>query len=181
MGRTRQYRVRHLYKKEFHIIQFGLTTGRHPKDRGFTLIELMIVIAILATLAGIAVPVFASYVDRARITRAKIEIKNISQEIQAFFVDHGRYPDNLTEIGMGDMPAPYGNPYQYLPSKLGKNGKPIVANMRKDHNLVPVNTDFDLYSMGKDGKSVAPFTAKASKDDIVRANNGQYIGLVSGY
>lgn len=150
-------------------------------DRGFTLIELMIVIAILATLAGIAVPVFASYVDRARVSRARIEIKNISQEIQAFFVDHQRYPDSLSDIGLSGIKDPYGNPYQYLPALFGKNGKPMVANMRKDHNLVPVNTDFDLYSMGKDGKSVAPFTAKASLDDIVRANNGQYIGLVSGY
>jgi len=47
--------------------------------------------------------------------------------------------------------------------------------------MVPVNTDFDLYSMGKDGKSRAPFTAKASHDDIVRANDGKFIGLVSEY
>jgi general secretion pathway protein G len=44
-----------------------------------------------------------------------------------------------------------------------------------------VNTDFDLYSKGKDGKSKIPFTAKASRDDIVRANNGRYIGPVSDY
>jgi len=53
--------------------------------------------------------------------------------------------------------------------------------MRKDHNLVPVNSDFDLFSKGKDGQSKSPFTAKASRDDIVRANNGRYIGPVSGY
>jgi general secretion pathway protein G len=53
--------------------------------------------------------------------------------------------------------------------------------MRKDHLLAPVNADFDLYSMGKDGQSMVPFTAKASRDDIVRANNGGYVGLVSDY
>ena len=53
--------------------------------------------------------------------------------------------------------------------------------MRKDHKMVPVNSDFDLYSKGRDGKSQTPFTSKASRDDIVRANNGRYIGLVSGY
>ncbi len=47
--------------------------------------------------------------------------------------------------------------------------------------MVPVNTDYDLYSMGKDGKSTSPFTAKASQDDIVRANNGGFLGLVSDY
>ena len=53
--------------------------------------------------------------------------------------------------------------------------------MRKDHNLVPVNSDFDLYSMGKDEATNSTFTAKVSEDDIVRANNGGYVGLVSEY
>ena len=53
--------------------------------------------------------------------------------------------------------------------------------MRTDKSLVPVNSDFDLYSMGKDGISKAPFTAKESRDDIVRARNGNFYGPVSGY
>ncbi len=158
-----------------------MTASILKKNLGFTLIELMVVIAIIATLAGIAVPIIASYVDRAKIARAKSEIRLIANEIQAFFSDNERYPDDLSEIGLAGMVDPYGNPYQYMPATLGKNGKQQVGKMRKDHNLVPVNTDFDLYSMGKDGQSVAPFTAKVSRDDIVRANNGQYIGLVSGY
>ncbi len=55
------------------------------------------------------------------------------------------------------------------------------GSLRKDKFLVPVNTDFDLYSKGRDGKSVAPFTAGASRDDVVRANNGGYFGLVQYY
>ena len=47
--------------------------------------------------------------------------------------------------------------------------------------MVPVNSDFDLYSMGPDGDSRAPFTAKASRDDIVRASNGGFIGPVSEF
>ena len=52
---------------------------------------------------------------------------------------------------------------------------------RKDKNIVPINTDFDLYSIGKDGNSVAPLTAKPSRDDIIRANDGAFVGLVSVY
>jgi general secretion pathway protein G len=48
--------------------------------------------------------------------------------------------------------------------------------MRKDRFLVPINSDFDLYSMGKDGESVPPLTAQKSRDDIIRANDGAYIG-----
>jgi general secretion pathway protein G len=56
-----------------------------------------------------------------------------------------------------------------------------VGQLRKDHNLVPINTDFDLYSVGRDGLSVAPLTAPRSRDDVVRGNNGAYIGLGENY
>lgn len=52
---------------------------------------------------------------------------------------------------------------------------------RKDHNLVPINTDYDLYSMGPDGQSVAPLTAKASRDDIIRGADGAFIGRASDF
>ena len=58
---------------------------------------------------------------------------------------------------------------------FGKGG------MRKDRFLVPINTYFDLYSMGKDGKSVPPLTAQASQDDVLWANDGGFIGLASQY
>ncbi len=150
---------------------------------GFTLIELMIVIAMVCTLAGIAMPAYIIYIDKAKVALAKSEIILIEKEIITFVLENDRYPDDLSEIGLQDMLDPYGNPYQYQRSTyIDKNGKVKKAKQcRKDHNLVPVNTDFDLYSMGKDGESVAPFTAKKSRDDIVRANNGQFIGIVSAY
>jgi general secretion pathway protein G len=144
--------------------------------QGFTLIELMLVVAITATLAAIAYPMVQSYIDKARLVRAKQEIRTIEKEITVFVVENTAFPRDLGEIGLDGMLDPYGNPYQYLPVEGSKK-----CQLRKDHNLVPVNTDYDLYSMGKDGESKPPFTAKASYDDIVRANNGQYVGLVSGY
>ncbi len=150
---------------------------------GFTLIELIIVIAIIGTLAGISTPLMMDYRDRALVSRAKIEIKTIEKEIMAFKAENDRFPESLAEIGLEGMLDPYGNPYQYQTSTyIDKKGNVKKSNnLRKDHNLVPVNTDFDLYSMGKDGKSAAPFTAKSSRDDIVRANDGQFLGLVSAY
>ncbi len=53
--------------------------------------------------------------------------------------------------------------------------------MRKDRFLVPLNTGFDLYSMGPDGRSVAPLTAAASRDDVVWANDGAFIGPASDF
>jgi len=163
-------------------IHVNKTFGR-KKYMGFTLIEVLIVIAILGTLAGIAIPSFIKHLDTVRVTRAMAEIKGIEKEILLFSVDRDRFPNNLGEIGLGNMLDPYGNPYQYQPSTfVDKDGKVKNSNhRRKDHNLVPVNTDYDLFSMGRDGKSADPFTAKASRDDVVRANNGLFIGLVSAY
>ena len=79
-------------------------------------------------------------------------------------------------IGRAGLEDPWGNPYQYLPiAGTGKGG------FRKDRFLVPINSDYDLYSMGADGASQAPLTAKTSQDDIVRANDGGFIGLASKY
>jgi general secretion pathway protein G len=64
---------------------------------------------------------------------------------------------------------------------MGKDKNEIKGKWRKDRFLVPLNSDYDLYSMGKDGCTVAPITAKASHDDILRANNGSYVGLASKY
>ena len=160
-----------------------INSSNKNNEMGFTLIELIIVIAIIGTLAGIATPVMITYTERARVERAKIEIRNIEREIMAFNVENDSFPVSLAEIGLEGMLDPYGNPYQYEPATyIDKNGNVKKSNKaRKDHNLVPVNTDFDLYSMGKDGESVAPFTAKKSRDDIVRANDGQFVGLVSAY
>ena len=72
---------------------------------------------------------------------------------------------------------PWGNPYRYfnLATKKG-NGQE-----RKNRNLVPINSDYDLYSSGKDGASLGPLIAKASRDDVVRANDGRFIGLAKEY
>ncbi|MHB1016234.1 MAG: prepilin-type N-terminal cleavage/methylation domain-containing protein [Desulfurivibrionaceae bacterium] len=155
----------HIYQRKFIVY-----------NKGFTLVELLIVIAIIATLAGIATPLFSEYIDRVKIDRAKVEIRMISQEISIFYNENNRYPVNLAELGLGPLRDPWGNPYQFLPVAGAKKGK-----LRKDYSMVPVNQDYDLYSMGKDGKSQPPFTAAASRDDIVRANDGSYIGLVSQY
>lgn len=149
----------------------------HNPDAGFTLLELMIVIAIIGVLAAIATPNFLKYQEKVKYTVTLREMRMIEQEIIAFNIEYNRLPTDLNEIGLGNMDDPWGNPYKYLNFATIK-GK---GKMRKDHSLVPVNTDFDLYSMGPDGDSKAPFTAKASRDDIVRANDGAFFGRVSNY
>jgi general secretion pathway protein G len=147
--------------------------------RGFTLIELLIVIAIVGILSSIGLAMYQSYREKLKINVCMLGVKAIQTAITAYFIQREEHPSTLAEAGIGDMIDPWGHPYQYLKiAGLDKKGK---GSMRKDRFMVPINTDYDLYSMGPDGKSASALTAKISQDDIIRANDGQYIGLASGY
>ena len=157
-----------------------LTASRKKRRRafgGFTLLELLVVIAIVGTLSGLAIPTYSNYIEKARITKAIAEIYLLEKEILAFLGSNGSLPLSLDNINRGNLLDPWGNPYQYL-NFATVSGQ---GQMRKDRFLVPLNTDFDLYSMGQDGASRPPLTANASHDDIIRANNGNYVGPASEY
>ena len=136
----------------------------------------MIVIAIIGTLAAISIPNYIEYREKAKVAAAISDIRAMEKAIADFALNNERLPVSLAEIGVGGRLDPWDTPYQYARVE----GTP-VGSLRKDRFLVPVNSDYDLYSMGKDRSSVPPFTANASQDDIVRAGDGAYVGLASEY
>ncbi len=143
---------------------------------GFTLIELLASVAIVGILTSIAVPRYWTYREKAQIVRAIGDIRTLRIEI----LSRDTLPLSLAEIGRGGMLDPWGNPYQFLNfSTTPGRGAPRGA--RRDRFLVPINSQFDLYSMGPDGRSSPPLTARNSRDDIVMANDGGYVGPASGY
>lgn len=153
------------------------STLRRPSCRGFTLIELTLVVAVVAVLALLAFPKYADYKERVRVTQARQDIVLMSVTIALYWNDARDYPSSLAVVGLDSRLDPWGRPYRYL-NLQGGHGH---GHARKDHSLVPINTDFDLYSMGPDGRSAPPLTAQHSRDDIVRANNGQFVGVASTY
>ena len=152
---------------------------RRRRQRGVTLIELIIAITILGVLAAVGSEMYAGYVQDSRERVMMGELQRIGVLIERFRTDNGRLPDNLAEMGVSIPPDPYGNGYQYL--RIEGQPPSIKAQVRKDKNLVPINSDYDLYSMGPDAQSKPPLTAKPSRDDIVRAANGGFIGLATDY
>jgi hypothetical protein len=64
-----------------------------------------------------------------------------------------------------------------VPTRPTRPGVGQPSQPRKDRFLHPINSDYDLYSMGKDGESVEPLTAQKSHDDVIRANDGSFVGL----
>ena len=145
-------------------------------QRGLTLVELVLIVAIVAVLATLALTTYGGYRDRLKIDQAVSDVMVISLSVTEFSNDYKRLPVDLAEIGKSAMVDPWGNPYQYVNHATAPNGL-----FRKDKNIVPINSDFDLYSKGKDGASVAPLTAMHSRDDILRANDGAFVGLASVY
>lgn len=155
--------------------RWGATTTRRRWLLGFTLLELLIVIALIGVLAAIGLPRYADYRERMKVNDAVRDIGVIAAKLSMYAMANAGYPESLTQIGW-TQPDPWGNDYRYL-AMAGAT----VGQKRKDRSLHPLNSDFDLYSMGPDGRSVPPLTAKASEDDIIRANDGAFIGKASDY
>jgi general secretion pathway protein G len=126
---------------------------RLQQRQGFTLIELMVVIVILAALISIVAPKFFGQKEEALRTQAKVQIRNFQQALQLFYVDNGFYPS--TEQGLkalvekptiGRIPKkwreggymekvpkdPWGNPYVYISPGIH-------------------HKDYDIISYGADG------------------------------
>jgi general secretion pathway protein G len=129
--------------------------------------------------------VYIEYVNRAKNTICVNDIRNIQREIELFEEANGRLPYCLDEFPGGNRVDPWGISYQYLnydaTEKEKGGGGGGMEKQRKDRFMRPLNTNYDLYSMGADGKSAAPLTAKQSRDDIVRAQDGEYIVIAANF
>jgi len=129
-----------------------MNTSSRRSSRGFTLLELLVVILIIGLLTGIVAPRFLGQISRSETTAARAQIDAFDKALEAFRIDMGRYPSESEGLRAlvvapsadprwrgpylkGDVPLdPWGMPYQYrLPSSRGK--------------------DFDLVSTGRDRAS----------------------------
>jgi len=144
---------------------------------GFTLLEMMAAVTVAAILFAVGTATYQSSVEKARVAAASADIMIIETAISRYSSEYNIPPPDLATIGLDNKLDPWGHPYVYL-SFTGLTGK---GQMRKDRNLVPINSKYDLYSVGADGASVPPLTAQPSRDDVVLANDGNYIGLASDY
>ncbi len=127
---------------------------RHPGERGFTLIELMVVLVILGILAGLIVPRIMGRPDEAKRLKARIQIESIETALKLYKLDNGGYPN--TDQGLEALVA---QPDTGTQSKNWRQGGYLEkGKVPKDPwgndfiYLSPgANGEFDLSSYGADG------------------------------
>lgn len=103
----------------------------------------------------------------------------MADDIDRFWRLNKRYPIDLAEIFDQTPQDPWGINYQYL--SIWDSPNPGSLPTRLDANAERLNSDYDLYSMGSDTVSLTSIIEPTSRDDIVRAENGKFIGLVIDY
>jgi len=104
----------------------------------FTLMEMLVVVAILLILVGAAVPIYLAYKDDAQIDRSRADVKMIGDACSNFNIRYGRYPNSLEELVQppnggrsyfteDKLRDPWGNFYNYDPNQGHPNtGEPLV-------------------------------------------------------
>lgn len=137
-----------------HTVPKAKFIRRPAQQKGFTLLELVIVIAILGTLFALVVPNIMGEPDKAKVAAVKIDIRQISSSLQRYYLHNNRYP--TTEQGLQALvtrPDSEPVPKNWSPNGyLDKLPKDPWGNTYLYISPGEKNGAFDLYSLGRDGQ-----------------------------
>jgi general secretion pathway protein G len=111
---------------------------------GFTLVEILIVLALIAVIVGFAAPRIIGSAEKAKFRQAEIQVKNLKKTIELYWIENNAYPDSLEDIAdtLEDKKLPK-DPWN----------KEYVYRLSDDDDM-----PYELYSNGKNDKKIGIFT-----------------------
>jgi len=126
-----------------------MRTSRRPGEHGFTLLELLVVLAIMGMLAAIIAPQVIRYLGSSKTSTAKVQIQYVMQSLELFRVDVGRYPTQQEGLEALVNPTPtapnWNGPYLKKETALKDPwGNPYFYQIPGQHGEV------DVYTLGND-------------------------------
>jgi len=116
------------------------------RQRGFTLVELLLVLVILALIAGLVLPGIIGKAESAKVKAASSQISRISMSVESFYLDTGTAPSSLDDL-VNEPSGVTGWNGPYIKNSLLKDpwGEPYKYSVPGDHGA-----DFDIWSYGPD-------------------------------
>tara|TARA_R110002124_G_scaffold696_1_gene3361 strand:- start:100 stop:537 length:438 start_codon:yes stop_codon:yes gene_type:complete len=120
------------------------------KQKGFTLLEMMIVVAIMGVLAGAFIPTLFNQLDKADQGRTKHDLSQLASQVKYYYIDERKYPNNGTGLTvlipdyLSELPIdPYGREYLYKKKKRGV----LVYTLGEDGKVGGEGSDTDIYEL----------------------------------
>ncbi len=144
-------------------------------QQGFTLGETLLVTALLAVTADAVVARISTVIEETRIERAREEITRIEAELEAYRARHHELPSSLSDLGATVPADPWGSAYEYV------NFEARGTVGQRTFEGLPINSEYDLYSRGADGRTDVNLRSETARDDVVRARDGTYVGPAADF
>jgi general secretion pathway protein G len=118
-------------------------------EAGFTLIEMVIVVSVIALLMSIAVPTLSSVVDKTNEAVAKSDLHNIMHSLELYYMENYNYPDSIDGGDLSDIESVLtelkisntASDYDYITETTTKPGKYIVAYQNSDNEWLYISSD----------------------------------------
>ena len=156
--------------------RYGVIGSR--RSRGTALVRILVTIAVIAIVGTVAVPISSDYLDTTHTAQAISDLGSIEIAIARYQAQNrGELPTSLDQLRVGEWTDPWGHPYRYKNLEASET----LTLARRDRGSNPLNRDYDLYSVGKDGRTAESLSSAFSNDDVIRALGGNFFGIAEDY